>query len=269
MTPEQNQIDLVRRYLEKTREAIRRIGIYTRSVDKNIFDHVVFGLLSKAFSLADAALLLVENDHPDEAFGLARSLVECAFNLRYLTQDSDQNAPRAWTFAEWFFKERQYWLYQAKAFLTDPVIIAELDKYAKENAITADPRAASGHWSGLAHFVWEVTVMDHPLDGSTYPTLHRKIEFATNYHETSAYVHCSFAAIDGILPDELAIYDPRWKSTGREQEGQRTLFTIVQYVYHAVRYALFGMKHEDTVEVSTLFGYTLAQLQPIRRLHKA
>jgi hypothetical protein len=267
-TSNQSQTYVVRFYMENLRDAVRRIGIYTRNADKNLFDHIVFGLLSKAFSIADAALLLIENHHPEEAFGLIRSLVECAFNLRYLTQEPLEYHRRALAFAKWFYKEQQYWLHQAKEFLTDVEILAEVDKYAQENGITPDAKAAVGSWSGLAGFVWQVCKMDHPLDGSTNSQKHRKIEFATDYHLTSGYVHCSLAAIEGMLPCTGAVYDPRWRSEGREQQGQKTLYISVLHIHSAVRYVLFSMGVENTEEVNQLFSQALAQLQPLKRLHR-
>ncbi len=255
-------------YLVRMRETVRSFGIYTRNPAPYLCDSVVFGLLSKAFSLADAALILVESGHTEESFGLGRSIVECAFNLRYITQDRNEYASRALAFARFFFKERQFWLHHAKEYLTDSAMLAELDKFAKENAIVSDRRAASEHWSGLQGFIWKVCQMDHPLDGTSYTLKHRKIGYAIDYHQTSAYVHCSFAAIDGMLPDERTVYNPRWKSEGREQEGQRTLYDVLQYVQHAVQYALFAVRVEDAARVDILFRDALSRLHPIKRLHR-
>lgn len=268
MTPEREQIELVRSYLTRMRETVRAFGIYTRNTAPYLGDHVVFGLLSKAFSLADASLVLIDNDHPDEAFGVARSLVECAAHLRYVTQDANEFAARALAFAEFFFKERQFWLFHAKDFLTDPAILTELDEYADENGIIPDSKPGSEHWSGIRGFVWAVCNMTHPLDGPAYGLKHRKIEFATEYHQTSAFVHCSFPAIDTLVPEEGVVYEPRFKSEGKEQEGQKTLYTIVQFVHYAVRYTLYAMKVEDAGPADVLFRDTLSQLHPIQRLHR-
>ena len=108
----------------------------------------------------------------------------------------------------------------------------------------------------------------HPLDGPAYGVKHRKIEFATEYHQTSAFVHCSFPAIDTLVPQEGVVYEPRFKSEGKEQEGQKTLYTVVQFVHYAVRYMLYAMKVEDAAPVDVLFRDTLSQLHPIQRLHR-
>ena len=74
-----------------------------------------------------------------------------------------------------------------------------------ENDIVADPKAASKHWSGEAGFIWYCTNLIHPFDGETYPLKARKIDYAVDYHATSAYVHDSLAASAHILAGE-ALY---------------------------------------------------------------
>jgi hypothetical protein len=113
------------------RQAIEDSTIYPRFAE-GYADRVILGTLTKAFSLAEAALILIKNDHPEEGFGLARSVVECALNLRYLTQDRDERESRALAFVSFFKKEKQYWLHQAKEFLKDRKALDEMDKYAAE-----------------------------------------------------------------------------------------------------------------------------------------
>jgi hypothetical protein len=86
------------------RAAVRDIAVYARVY---VFDQVILGLLSKAFSLSDAALILIESDHPEEAYGLARSLAECAMNLRFLTQGEDrtERESRALKFSYFFLRK--------------------------------------------------------------------------------------------------------------------------------------------------------------------
>src|SRR5580692_811478 len=96
---------VLRAYLAAMRLAIQDLAIRPRAPDRHIFYAVTFGLLSKAFSLADAVAVLVENQHPEEAFGLVRTLVECTLNLRYLTRDPAQYEARALLFAQHYFFE--------------------------------------------------------------------------------------------------------------------------------------------------------------------
>jgi hypothetical protein len=58
-------------------------------------DRVVVAHVSKGLIVAASVLCLVEGEFPEEAFGLTRTLVEIALNLRYITNSrSEQRAKR-------------------------------------------------------------------------------------------------------------------------------------------------------------------------------
>ena len=58
-------------------------------------DKVALGLLSKGITVAESVLLLVESGFPEEAFGLSRTLLEVALNLRFIAnRDSERRAKR-------------------------------------------------------------------------------------------------------------------------------------------------------------------------------
>jgi hypothetical protein len=125
-----------------------------------------------------------------------------------------------------------------------------------------------GHWSGVRGFAWAVISLDHPLDGTTYQPKQRRIDYAIEYHQTSAYVHASFAAVDGMVPDVGSVYRPRRKSEGNDQQGQKALHTIVQFVHHAVRYLMFGLEVEKTQAIDDLYRDTIAQIEPKKPRYK-
>jgi hypothetical protein len=141
MEIEQGQVEKVREYLKALREEIRKLAIFPRSAGA-VFDSVACTILSKTCSLADAALILIESGHSEEAYGLARSIVECGLNLRYITQDQDQRESRARGFANYFYKERQYWYAQGRQVITDQIMLAEMDQYAADNGVVPDARPA-------------------------------------------------------------------------------------------------------------------------------
>jgi Family of unknown function (DUF5677) len=269
METRKEQVDEVRGYVERICNIVRDLAIYPRCAERYIADHVILGMLSKTFSLAHAALGLIETHHPEEAFGLARSLVECTLNLRYITQEKSEQTTRAMAFATFFFKEQQYWLSQAKEFFkNDPTALAEFNRFASDNNIVADPKPASGHWSGKSAFTWLAVKGDHPLDGPLNKIDHRKIDFEIGYHQTSAYVHGSFHAIESFFPDERAVYAPRLFSEGDEQEGSKTLFAVVRYIHQAVRYAVFAMEIDNTAAIDSAYREMLDRLDPPLRLHR-
>ena len=83
----------MKRMIRKTRAFFNRSRFYPRG---HVFlDKVVLAHVSKALSTSDAIMCLVDADLPEEAFGLSRTLVEVAFNLRYITnKHSEQRAKR-------------------------------------------------------------------------------------------------------------------------------------------------------------------------------
>jgi hypothetical protein len=233
--------DVVRAYLAAMRLAIQDRTIYPRNSDRYILDAVTFGLLSKAFSLADAVAVLVENQHPEEGFGLVRTLVECTLNLRYLTRDPAQYEARALRFARFYFTEAGYWLHQMlEYFKEDPQMMAKLEENAQEQKITADKKLP-GHWSGEKDFtLWRVAIEEHPFDGALFTLRHRQADFEAGYFRTSPYVHGSHDAIDGFYPDANAVFVPQLQSKGAGREAHLACQMTVRYLHQAVRYPLLA-----------------------------
>jgi hypothetical protein len=259
------QVELVRAYLQAVREAVQDIAFYARK--SYVFDQVALGLLSKAFSISDAAFILIESEHAEEAYGLSRSLVECVLNLRYISEFEDPGTKesRALEFARFFFKEKQYWIYQAKQFIKDASVLADIEKYAADNNIIADPKPAKRHWSGEENFAWHCVGLIHPLDGQTHDLDSRKIDYAVDYHATSAYVHCTLEAIEHLLPSDQFVYAPATKPVGEGNQDQRTLYIIIQGIHAATRYAMFGMEMQKTQAIDQEYRRVMAAFKPIKR----
>jgi hypothetical protein len=62
----------------------------------NVFlDKVVLAHVSKALNVAQSIMALIDAGFPEEAFGMSRTIVEIALNLRYITnRNSEQRAQR-------------------------------------------------------------------------------------------------------------------------------------------------------------------------------
>jgi hypothetical protein len=220
----QSEANHVRAYLAGMRSAIQDIAIYPRNPKYYIFDAVTFGLLSKVFSLADAVAALVESQHPEEGFGLVRTLVECTLNLRYLTRDRDQYGARAMRFAKFYFIERGYWLHQMlEYFKNDSEMIAKLEANAREQKITANKKLP-GHWSGEPNFTpWRVATEHHPSDPALYTERHRQADFESGYFRPSAYVHGSHDAVESFYPETNEAFVPRLQSKRGRRNGASDL----------------------------------------------
>jgi Family of unknown function (DUF5677) len=104
------EVAKVRTYLGEAEAAIAAVGVIPRRFHFNKFDTIALAILSKAFSVARACLLLIESGFEDEAFGLCRSIVECAWSLRYLTQESEQIEKRTWQYINFLILDKQFWM---------------------------------------------------------------------------------------------------------------------------------------------------------------
>jgi hypothetical protein len=256
------EADKVRAYLAAMRLAIHDIAIYPRNPKSHIFDGVTFGLLSKVFSLADAIAVLVKNQHPEEGFGLVRTLVECTLNLRYLTRDPPEYEARAYRFSTFYFAEQGYWLHaMLEYYKDDPAMIAKLKANAREQKITADPERVT-HWSGDKKFsTYKVATKEHPLDGQLWTLRQRKADYESGYFRTSAYVHGSHEAVDRFYPDGVnAAFVPQLHSEGARREARAACLMVVRYVYQAARYTLFGAQILNMDAIDKVFRETIAAI---------
>src|SRR5215510_2520290 len=94
----------------RTIRSIRRFfedkAYYARG---NLFlDKVVLGLVSKGLTVAQSVICLVQAGFPEEAFGLSRTLVEIALNLRFITNRSSER--RAKRFVDYYAKVKMEWI---------------------------------------------------------------------------------------------------------------------------------------------------------------
>ncbi len=88
------EIEKIRAYIATAEDEVNHLNIVPRPLDQFVFDSISLASLSM-FALAKASLALLDVDFPDEGYGLSRSLVECAVNLRYLTQLDARSHPGA------------------------------------------------------------------------------------------------------------------------------------------------------------------------------
>lgn len=266
--PASPQVRLVCSYVAKLEKVISDMQLYPRNIKEVAFDSMALQCISKAFALARAALLLIEKEFADEAYGLSRSLVECAVGLRYITADPALQEARTKEFIFYDETERNYWLGQARLYITDPVALQRIEssRIAQElDAKRLDPKDAFRHWSSHRAFIWEAMTGAHPLDGQTNTLQHRKVAFAVDYHAPSQYVHCSQRGLDNYF------HEPAWVYTVDGRRGSvvdntapKALFVLCQYLHETVCYALFGINVDRPKAVNTLFAKVIAKLEPIR-----
>jgi hypothetical protein len=224
--------------------------------------------LSKAFAIAKACLKLLASDYPDEAYGLSRSLVECATNLRYLTVDPAERERRTRDFVKFAMADKAFWYHHALESAKNQKEKAELRAYAQQFGIVDDTKPARQHWAGKGSgFIWYATMLDHPLDGAVTVS-HRKKAYAVDYYQTSAFVHCSLPAIDCYYTDDGVPFRVS-ASSGHHETHQSTLFIILVYIHSAIGYVLDGLNIDRPARLNALFQRTLDNMKPVPTRHKS
>ncbi|HTD95822.1 MAG TPA: DUF5677 domain-containing protein [Edaphobacter sp.] len=261
-----NHAELTRTYISNIRNAISELRIYPRTAKGCEFDHVALGLLSKAFRLSDACMTLVDAQFFDEAYGLSRSLVECAATLRHLTVGLDERDARTKKYVDSFYAEKVYWLHQARSSIKDPRRLQEIEQYASGKKLEdfgIDPKQAVKHWSGLSGFLWKVNENEHPLDSPANPLKLRKSAYAVDYHQTSQYVHCSIWSLWNYYPDTKETYVPNCRAQRYDLNAQMVLFTTIKYLHTCCGYVLFGLGIDRPSQLDQLLSSFEDELEPI------
>jgi Family of unknown function (DUF5677) len=259
------EIGKVRAYVRRAEAEVNRIGISPRAAHKYPFDLVGLATLSKVFALSKACLKLLSSDLSDEAFGLSRSIVECATNLRYLTGEPVLQDKRTRDFVKYALADKAFWAHYALEQFAGRKEEQEIREYAKQQGIVPNTKPARQHWSGETGFIWSSMNIDHSLDGPV-TSKHKKVSYAADYFQTSAFVHCSLSAIDNYFADDKVPFAVS-TSSGLHETTQSTLFVILIYLHSSIGYALHGMNSDRPAKLNSLFQRTLNRLQPVKPRH--
>ena len=233
-------IDVAHAYIGRAESGLNALKIVPRTPREHRSDQVVLQLISKAFALSKASLALVES-FPDEAFGLCRSLVECAIILRYLTMNWDEREKRAREFVSYADTDAHRWCVRAyEVFKGTPD-----EEFVREMArgLGVDPtRNPKGYGPTGAHgFAWEVLVTGrHPLDQPA-TEMHRRAMHHVDYELACPFVHCSQPSVRNYCPDERAEFRIRPSSGVGQQEGHGIPNRVVYYLHTCIGYGLFGL----------------------------
>lgn len=259
------EIRKVRTYVKNVETEIGKLGVISRVAHRYPFDIVGLAGLSKAFAIAKACLKLLASDHPDEAHGLSRSLVECATNLRYLTVDPSVREQRTRDFVKFAMADKAFWYHHALQSAKSRKEKAESRVYAKQLGIADNTKPARQHWAGKGGFIWHATMLDHPIDGPMTAS-HRKRAYAVDYYQTSAFVHCSVPAIDCYYTDDGVPFRVS-ASSGHHETHQSTLFIILIYIHSSMCYVLFGLNTDRPARLDASFHRTLNKMKPVPTRH--
>jgi hypothetical protein len=252
-------------YVDRVIAAVEGTDFYPRARHRNAFDTVASSMMSKAVALARSCIVLLKANQPDEAFGLSRSLVECALILRYITSDQALLSERAADFVGFSFEYKNLWLHHARNLYAGQPDEDKIERYAKRWRLTGDPKQAKKHWSKLRAFTWDAQALVHPLDDPALDLGYREKQYAVDYTQTCQWVHCSQPGLDNYVPSEGASFHFIGSSEEFGNPRRTVLYILVNHLYLVLRFALYGMQIASPGDLHRAFSETLNALVVIDR----
>ena len=252
--------DLLEAFLGDVSSQIDGLRIFRRVEHRYPFDSVASQFLAKALSLGRAILVLLRAGQYDEAFALARSLVECALTLRYMT--SDQNLINALTlrFIEQSRKDRNFWLYWALRRAQTNDEKAEMLRFASERGYVSDREAVHKHWSGERSFILKASETPHPLDPPDLEEDYHAIARAADYYHPSCFVHCSEPGMEAKIDFDERFVISAAKMNNGTHTGERSIVIVYQYVKQIVSFAFYGMNFTPPESFTCLTDYMYSEV---------
>jgi hypothetical protein len=256
-------------YLVRWKAHLDSKGIWVIEPHARLYDSIAFSTLNKAYRLSQACVHLIEAGFSDEAYGLSRSVLECAINLRYLTLNPNEIDLRSNNFLNFFHAERKHFLELCRSQIKDRDTLDRIESLAKSEGVDkmwSDPRKRRiSDWKKLESHDWDgfkIVTEAHPLDPDLDGRCPILMHYSTAYRAASAMVHCSIRALD----NNFAISSFQYKVA----DGLKTnydhrfepLMTVVVGTYLSVKYALFGvgLDRAETEEFDKQFDTCCAKL---------
>lgn len=259
------KIAKVEAYIDCVVAAVEGTDFYPRARHRNPFDAIACSMMSKSVALARSCIVLLKANRPDEAFGLSRSIVECALILRYITSDQALQSERTAQFVGFSFEYKNLWLYHGRNVFAGQPYAGDVERYAERWKLTGDPKQAKKHWSKLHSFTWDAQSLVHPLDDATFDLGYKEKDYAVDYTQTCQWVHCSQPALDNYVPLEGAPFRFIKSSEEFGNPGRTALYIVVNHLYLVMRFALHGMQVASPEGLHPAFSETLNTLVVIDR----
>jgi len=191
-------------------------------------DRVFLMLLSKAFRAGLAIGELVKSGFYGEAFGLARTILETYFSIKYIAKPSkaEERAKSYIAFGKAHLYNRE--MIRQKYFPAVPPPVYMTQTFLDE---TKRQFADTHKWIPASNMAEDY--YDHPaeLDPKTGKGFQAKADYESTYEVMSQYVHARIAAIH--LTHEAQVGDV-FKMAKVDKEGKQgflSLFYAVTYAY--------------------------------------
>ncbi|HEY4899647.1 MAG TPA: DUF5677 domain-containing protein [Terriglobales bacterium] len=218
---------------------------------------VALALYSKAITVVEATLSLLDAGFSDEAFGMTRTLVDIYITLRYIANKDTED--RARLYAQFSAKNSEVWTEVTKIYW--PTNLQPLPERIKRIAATyRSPHQWSGH-----------TVKEMALEPDTFevdpatgnPRVH-DFAYRVIYRWTSHYVHPTIGALRNHLVqagrDNFVV-----RNSNARDMGHVTVFNVACYVVYTMIYFYRCMGDPQPTRLSNWGGALVAH---IARRHK-
>jgi len=227
-------------FISAAENEIKELGIIKRIENRYPFDSVADEMLSKVFALARSVVILIESDQPEEAYGLSRSIVECALNLRWITSEPGLVQARAFKFVRYGFAVKNFWYWWVKKRYPAGQMVNDADDYAAAWNLIADGSDAFRHWSSEKQFTRIASELKHPLDAHGLTPEDHAAKRAIDYFNPSCFVHCSQPGMDSYFTEQPLFEIHRHKADPRNF-SRLAIFICNTYLHEAIAYATYGM----------------------------
>lgn len=228
-------------FLDDVKSQVEGVRIFRRVPHRYPFDSVAAELTTKAMSIGRAVVTLLDAGFDDEAYGLSRSIVECALTLRYITADNNHLGERTMQFARQGKKDREFWLYLSQSQPMSDEQKREIESLAEMRGYMPDGKSVHSHWSGERQFITKASNLSHPLDSKDMDSEYLRIARAADYYHPSCFVHCSQPGLDSKIDVEEPYFVVSTTVTSEIDTGRRASVIVFQYVKQVVQFALYGM----------------------------
>ena len=229
--------------IEKLENFINESGIIPAT--GYIRSKIILALLSKCLTVGRAVCTLVEAGFSDEAFGLARTLIDIYFIVRYISNKNTES--RAQRFAEFFLKNHESWTIVIEKFYPH---ITPIDSEFHRTALEVAKNYKSPHeWSGEEQKTKSLAMepdtyeLDESGDGTT-----AEFDYEVMFKWTSHYVHSTVSCLGKHLAEVGDTFRVR-AGTSPTVDKDKPLFHVLAYVSKTVICAFRALRQDQPDEI--------------------
>jgi len=262
----------VKQYLAGWKACLDSSGIWVIEPNARLYDSIAFSMLNKAYRLSQACICLIEAGFSDEAYGLSRSVLECAINLRYLTLNREEIDLRSNNFLNFFHAERRHFLELCRKQIQDKDALERIESLAQVEGVDDSWPGPNirriNDWKKIENRNWDgfkIVTETHPLDADLNGRCPILAHYSTAYRAASAMVHCSIRALDNTFAISNFPYKVAEGLKTNYDHRFEPLMTVVAGIYLSVSYALFGAGLDRTEDFDMQFDTCCADLMYVKQ----